>query len=318
MNNFDAPQAYQEDKGEGRLGWRKYAAVGSVVVALAFGIWKYLDQSGEIEGYTPDKPVPAAIDNELSVGSWNMRHETAERVGQIAKVIKHGKLDVMALQEVSGNDLDDLAERFPGWHVRSVVTDLAARPLEGGGHNVFMSRQSPKDVETRSLEGTSVLSSIAGVITGLGVDVANADTSFEETKSGRQEERAAIAMTIKVRQGEDLRELDIITSHISGEPRVHEDQREKLMDFIDDNRDKGRPAIFCGDLNSGPDEVIPDMAELGFITPQTGRTATGNKTIDYCSYYEADILGLGDVAVLPNPKTDHYPIIASWKIPKDR
>lgn len=317
VNNFDAPQAHQQDKGEGRLGWRGYAAVGSMVAALAFGAWKYLDKSGEVAGYTPDHPVPAAIDNELNICSWNMEHQTAERVDQIAKVISHGKLDVMALQEVSGDDLDDLQNRFEGWYINPVVTDLAARPLEGGGYNVLMSKQEPKNVQTKSLNGTSFKDTLVGVVTGLGADVANADTSLNNATDGRQEKRAAIAMTIKVRQGKQLRDVRVVTSHISGDDRVHEDQREDLIDLV---KDTNLPVIFAGDLNATPETIRNAFKDTDgnkendpeFRVAKTGATSIDNRIIDYYIYNHPEALLRAYAKAMPNPKTDHYPIRFKW------
>lgn len=319
MNNQETSQTHQVKNGEGRLNWRKYAAAGSVAVALAFGAWKQLDKSGEVEGYDPIHPVPEAIDDELNIGSWNMEHQTAERVDQIARVINHGELDVMALQEVSGDDLNDLEGRFPSWYIRPVATDLAARPLEGGGYNVLMSKQEPKNVRTKTLDGTSILDTVLGVISGLGTDVANADTSLDNAKDGRQEERAAIAMTLSVRQGDRTRDVRVVTSHISGDDRVHYDQREDLIDMI---KDTNLPTIFAGDLNGTPETMIEAFKDTDgrkendpeFKVARTGETSTDGRVIDFFIYNHPEALLRAYAKAMPNPKTDHYPIRFKWAL----
>jgi endonuclease/exonuclease/phosphatase family metal-dependent hydrolase len=165
------------------------------------------------------------------------------------------------------------------------------------------------------MDGPGFLSGIIYTIPGLRQDVAQAKTDFKNTKKPWKSDRSAIALTVGIGQGSGSSGIRIINSHIDGDPRVHNKQFSKLTSFIKNQSKEGRPTIFCGDLNSPPEIVIPAMAEIGFITPQTGSTQIPPKSnvLDYCSYTTSETLGLANVKVLDKPHTDHYPMLIEWQ-----
>lgn len=148
------------------------------------------------------------------------------------------------------------------------------------------------------------------------VDLINGDTSFARSREGLEENRAAVAVTGKAFNGEEEKDVRLITTHIARSPEVHDDQLNQTIDFIKDNTKDGRPTIFCGDLNGLPPEIRIAFSKMsGFITERTTRTSVNNdRTLDYCTYNEAGVLGLGNVEVVYGFKTDHYPLVASWSL----
>lgn len=295
-----------------------FAAVGVLALGGVKEAWdRIVNTSGEYTLVSPRHTVPQFIDGRHVVGDWNMHDETAARTDQIRVLAERHELDVIALQEVSADDARALSDELPDWYVAFVMGDRKQRPLEGGYGDVLMSRQKPEDIATASINGTSMVDSAIRAANGLFDDIAEAATTgavdLRHTKDGMQEYRAAIAFTVKVRDGNgELKDVRMMTGHIAHNEVVHAKQLQELMEFIKDNVKHGRPTIFCGDLNALPEEVILKFAELGFIVPETRHTSLSHKTIDYCAYDPEDVLGLGRVTVLKQPRTDHFQLIGEW------
>lgn len=291
-----------------------FTALGAVTIGGFFGYRVLTDNSGEYRIHEPTVPKEFAIDNQHVMLSWNMHSETPKHLQEIKGLINQNELDVITLQEVNARDVAYLNANIPDWYITHIVADDNAKLNVKGFGNAIMSRQEPKDIEVLTINGTTFDETISRTVKGAIEDFVQTETSLKNTKSGRQEKRAALALTVKVREGQsdNLQDVRIITSHIAGKLVVHQEQFEKLMQFIEENHQDSRPTIFCGDLNSIPKNVIPRFAELGFITPETDGTSVNGAVIDYCSYDEERTLGLGRVAVLDDYKTDHHPLLARW------
>lgn len=302
------------------IGKRAILALGAIGVASVFMLAPSLEESGSFSQTGPASPRAGEIDRKHVQLSWNMHNETKERSKQIKNLIEANDVDAALLQEVSKDDFEYLAKRMADYYSTFVMADNMSNPRDGGFGNVIITKQKPRDIKTTSMDGPGFLSGIIYTIPGLRQDVAQAKTNFENTKKPWKSDRSSVALTIDVGQGNKTTDLRIINSHIDGDQRVHAKQFSKLTAFIKNQSKKGRPTIFCGDLNSSPDAVIPAMTEIGLITPQTDPTQIPpeSKVLDYCSYTTSNILGLAEVNVLRKPHTDHYPLISEWDLlPQD-
>ncbi len=324
--NYDGPKKSRELA----VKLRKITAIGSATLIGAIGIgkaaWEVKDQSGEHTVYPPKQLGQVAVNNRLGLLSWNMHNETRWRIGEIEEIATQQELDVIALQEVNAKDAKRLQISTEGWYVTYAMADAKTNFQSGGFGNVIMTRQRPKDIQTRPIDGTSYIQSVLGTVEGLFVDVANAETSLENAADGSQEDRVALAMTINSRDGDKDIETRFITAHIAsnrevgyiyGHQKIHKSQMSELKDFIKDNLRKGRPTFVCGDLNAPPEEVIPWFRSMDFTVVRTDPTfAGGRQTLDYCAYNPGaeGLLTLENGRVMKNHITDHHPMIVNFSL----
>lgn len=292
---------------------RKIAVVGAAALALFAGnfVWNKLDNAGDVSSYGPTQPINPVIDNVLRAGSWNMHNELSARFDDIREILDGHKLDVLALQEVGANDARKLQYEFPDWYTTFVMADSKVEPLEGGYGNVLMSRQKPENISSTVIDGTSMSDSVVRFFSGLGVDMAQANTALTRAKEGVQEDRASVAITIKIQSGSEQRDVRVITGHISAHHDFHEKQLQEQMEFVRENVKDGRPLVFLGDMNSSPSEFIPEAADIGMITPETAETSLSGRVIDYASYRTEGVLELAKVTIEPRYTTDHRLLIMS-------
>lgn len=325
----------------------------TVVGVMAISAWGagHLDKSGTLREYGPQTEVRPVIDDNLVVASWNMHNETADKIKALRKLIKVEGPDVVALQEVNSEDAKELHEEFSSWHIEYALADSRQEFQDGGYGNLLMTRQIPKDVKIKPIDGTSPVQTAKGIITGtikdtpgfvthiMGEDKAEAcqqntqqssevestilcgekQPVFKDAIAGWQEQRAAEAITIKTQVDNKLQDARIITGHISGNHSVHDKQLQEWMGFIKDNTKEGRITVVCGDFNSPPEKIIQRAAkELGYYIPVTDSTSSTNEaTIDYCGFYTGGLEGIGNTKVIKKQKTDHHPIIGSLVLTND-
>ena len=284
---------------------RRALALGTTALALAAGTWAYLDRSGEVDHFYPTETQPVQIDDVTRVATWNMHGQARTREDEIGSLAR-GK-DAVALQEVTHDDAVDLSRHFPAWHVVFALGDAKQHTLDGGYGNILMTRQAPRDIESKVLTGTTFLQSAANMFEGFWVDVAEADTSLNNTKDGLQESRVALAETIKMESGGQDIDVRLITAHITGNQveNLHARQFKQLLGFIKGNMKRGRPTFVCGDFNSHPQEAVGLMAQLGFSTNSTIDTSVEHKTIDYCFSDGGEAIEGSRVRFLPDYVTDH-------------
>ena len=115
-------------------------------------------------------------------------------------------------------------------------------------------------------------------------------------REGRQEPRSAVvgrvdglavAVThLGLRQGESLRQLHAVIAALT------------------------EPCILMGDFNRHPEQVVPALADAGFVVAESGPTfpaVTPRSRIDYIAVRG---LAVGDVAVVPTPVSDHCALVA--------
>ncbi|MGI9027951.1 MAG: endonuclease/exonuclease/phosphatase family protein [Candidatus Saccharimonadales bacterium] len=301
---------------------KRWLAVAGAMAATALGgvvyheVGDYFDKSGIVTSSDPIDPQPADIDSIHAVGSWNMHNETAERLNEIKYFAASNQLDVVALQEVNAEDFDLLKTEFQdNWYLRYVLADTKQEVTSGGFGNVLMSRQQPKDVTTLSIEGDSFDDTLTTTVASASKDIVALDSSFKNSREAMVENRAAIAFTVQAYDGNQLRDIRVMTAHIAGKRAVHGAQLQKIVEFVKENTKEDRPTVVCGDLNGIKRTVIPAFAKIGFITPITGPTAVRqHKTLDYCSYSEAGVIGLPEVTISQKYTTDHHAIVARWTL----
>ncbi len=312
MNQIGNEQISSQEKKR-KKPLKTMFAIGAI--ATAFALAPGIDKSGNLEQASPISPANSAIDGKHIQLSWNMHNETKKRIPQIKKLMSKYQVDAALLQEVNRDDFRALAKKMPDHYMSYVMADAKSKPIEGGFGNLIISRQKPRDVRTISLDGTNILGGVIHAVSGFKQDIAQANTKLDTTRQAWLADRSAIAMTLAMQDGDGLKDVRVINSHIDGDERVHDRQFNNLLKFINRNKKDGRPAFFCGDLNTSPEEALPQLAEIGMISPQTVPTQAveGGRVLDYCSYITENTVGLADVEVLPNPKTDHYPLIATWQ-----
>jgi endonuclease/exonuclease/phosphatase family metal-dependent hydrolase len=287
---------------------RSFAAAALTLAGVSYGVHAYTNDPGQVDSYAPRHPIAPAIDDTLRIGSWNMHNEAAARANQISKFIRTDRLDALLLQEVNRQDAVRLSTLLPQYNQKFVLADVNQHPLEGGYGNMIISRQPLRDVHTQSFQGTGPVRTLTETSTIASND-AWGDQSFTNVFDGRQESRAAISGTIKMRSQGRLRDVRIATAHIAGGlyPDIHRSQFKSLFKFIADETTSDRPTIFCGDLNAGDNEVMPASAQIKFIPDiNPGRTSTSSpKKIDHCIYSDAGMLQIPRIMVTKF-RTDHY------------
>lgn len=296
---------------------KRILAVGAAIVALGLAAHESYDRSGEITSYDPIKKGSHLVDNKLNILNWNMHNETSEKYKEIKAIVREENIDVVALQEVSANDAKGLSKYFPGAYIKFAMADAKSKLIDGGYGNVLMTFQEQKDVEAASIDGNFVGEAAISATTGFVADASELaqgqSHSFRHMKDATQEDRSALASTIQVQQRDGLADVRIMTGHVgSPDDELHEEQYDKLRDFVRVNAEESEAAVFCGDINLGPERVIPSLLRIGFYAHQTARTTLSGVNTDYCAYYPGSTFGSGEVTVLGN-HTDHFALVGSWK-----
>ncbi|HSW85454.1 MAG TPA: endonuclease/exonuclease/phosphatase family protein [Candidatus Saccharimonadales bacterium] len=286
--------------------------VGAVVIgASGFAAWKLLNKSGEYQHFQPTVAEKAPVDNVERIISWNMEGQTDERIDQLHVLVKNA--DVVMLQEVSTADAKILHKDFPAWHIVYALADQKQHWTQGGYGDVQMSRQDPKNIETRSIAGTSLTDTAVRTVAGLPSDVVNLNPNLDSTKAGWQEQRVVEAETTKVRNSGKLIDIRTINVHISGNNSVHTRQLDDAMDFVKGNWKSDEPMVVCGDFNGGAASITSDFVDSRMVTPAKEGEFSGYNG-DFCAYNMAGHLSLARVKVSSEFFTDHYPLKFSWKL----
>jgi len=243
-----------------------------------------------------------------------MHGEASNRISEVERLIKEEHTNVVLMQEVTSEDHRIYQEYFEdkGWSLRHIPADKRQEMGSGGLGNMIMAHaESIDDIESKVFKGNSQDAWAMRTVTGLAQDVATRDFTLSASRKALYENRAAIAGTIEL-HGQKYR---IITSHIArlngeGDP----DQLDQLMDFVEDNTRDDYLTIFCGDLNSPPEQVINVFAQkAGYVTARTGPTSVnGPQVLDYCFSHDPHNQTVGNITVNRNYQTDHYPVVANW------
>lgn len=288
---------------------RKAAAVlamsAATAAASAAGL-SYLNKSGDLKVAHATAHSFEEPDNNLRVVSWNMHNQAIARIDEIKELIESENPDVIMLQEVNAEDANLLHYALPEWNIAFGLADTKQEFLKGGFGDVIMTRQEIKSAKSFRIKGDSAITYIGATILGAGADAVHLDPSLKESKSKEKENREALVATIEVPVG-DQSEGVFATSHITNHASSNPAQLKKLLTII-----KGS-AVFCGDLNASPSEVIWDFIDSKFRVPKTGHTSVNDPvTIDYCAGSRS--AGLGTTKILKQFKTDHYAIEGNWPI----
>jgi endonuclease/exonuclease/phosphatase family metal-dependent hydrolase len=314
-----SPDAAEFAFGEQRHGghsWRNRALAVGITAVAALGVaWKYMEAPEGVEHIAPAVHKVAIIDNILKVGSWNMHGQAAERAGQIHKLASG--LDALALQEVAHDDIAALKEEMPEYHIEYKVADKKQHVLDGGLGNAWLTIQKPKDVKSLVMKGTSLETTTTRTIAGVATDIIQGDTGLTSTRDGMQEDRAALAETIKVYNSGKLIDVRLITTHLSShlDLSIHQRQLSQVLKFIKSNEKSGRPTVVMGDFNAGSREIVDAFSTVGLVSQDTpGTSVTSKRTIDHAGYFMAHILPLAKISVPHDLKTDHYPLLAEWSL----
>lgn len=316
----------------------------AAAVCVSAAIMAPQEKSGDSKLTPPATPVEQAPSPSLRVLSWNTHHQDpSDYSGLLDKLVDRYDPHVIMLQEVTSSQADVLPYYMNEWWVGKVTTDGRQR---GGFANVIMSRNKPEDLTTRSFSGSESFATLIKGAEGLTVDVAEAvksrptpESLFQHTKKGWEENRAAMAVTVKVPfyDGSES-EVRFIVSHIAGRssnyPDLHDKQFKAWAEFGEENTKEGRLTVMCGDFNAPITEAVKMLLPYGFIT-QLDRNNEGEaeytslptasspwgKTIDMCFHTVNDSFEVGLTKVvddlpaiegqknLSTGKYDHRPIL---------
>lgn len=292
---------------------RRVVAIGAAVISLGFAAYQSYDKSGEVVSYGPIEKGAELIDNKFNILNWNMHNETSEKYDEIKEIVENYDVDVATLQEVSARDAKGLHRQFPTAQVKFAMADAKAKVLEGGFGNVIMSFQEQRDVSSVAIKGNSVSDAAVKTAGGLVIDAVNLDTSLQKTKDATQEDRSALASTVRVQKANELQDVRVVTGHIgSPDPKLHDQQYAAFRSFVEKNIDDDQAVIMCADINKPPSIVVPDYLNTGIYIHETKRpTSITGATIDHCGYRPGGVIDYGEVRVLPN-HTDHYALLGSW------
>jgi len=313
-------QIVQAERGGLARKLRRWGTLGSLALTgLVNGGWHHLDgKAGNLQHIEPALESIQRIDNQLNIVSFNVHGRAYSRSTELVKLFEGNDLDALLLQEVRQNDVEPLSAAFYNKHLVYVLADGKQDAASGGLGNMIITSQRPEEISTRSFSGNSlgdtILRSARGIANDVKKQLSGEGGGLRNFRAGLQEDRAAVAVTIKARVRDELKDIRIITSHISpSHQSSHQRQFPQLMDYVKENTKDNQVTVVCADLNVRPDKVQPEMEPLGYSTKRTGPTSlTTGKVIDYC-YHNHD---KGNVWTLRAPHSDHYPVAAELLFPR--
>ena len=292
------------------------AVFGAVALAgLGVGKVVFGNDAGEVRLHMATANVPAVVDHNFRMGSWNMAVNAAGRVGDIAEILENKDLDALALQEVEPEGIEALEAGLPAWNITSDPVKPKPEVLHPNLANLLITPQKPKNIQTQDIEGTSFSESVQGVVTSVTTNAPNLNVSYGEAAKAIQENRTIMAETIKVQDGDELRDIRIFTTHISSSKATHKAQLGEVMKFMAKNT-KDQPSVICGDFNASPGEMTTEFSLKRFIVApnESQSTTRAGRIIDHCAYFVGNIRRIARIKVLKNYLTDHHPIIFNWKL----
>jgi endonuclease/exonuclease/phosphatase family metal-dependent hydrolase len=313
------------------------AAIGTISImavdALPIaGLWEYSKyDSGQYVLIAPQVKQPATISNVIKIVNWNTESENANPNATLRYVEQEIHPDVILGQEVTRSEARKMRRIFPSsYEIFAVGKNTLDSQAFG---NVILSDQQPEDVQSRSIDGTSLLATWLRMNFGFIEDVSNdaystvknsltsnsltVNTSISNIKNGLQESRDIVSAKFSLLdEGVDVK-AEIATTHISGSPSVSNSQRQAVLRFMERDVSFGELTIICGDFNTKPAWKISDaFGKYGFVTLQKkGKHASGNG--DYCSYTAPGVpIESISVTTLNFPgKREHWPLELDIKLP---
>lgn len=310
---------------EKRLGFdwariRLQAAIflGTAILAVSGGKVIAGGESGDVHTHKAVGNIPTEIDNEFKMASWNVQRRAEHLADEIDEIAENEDLDVFALQEVEPAGIEALEAELPDWNI--TVDPVRPKPevLHENLSNALITKQEQRNIKTQDIEGTPIAKSAGGVAMAVVSNVPDLLRSYNDAASAIQENRSVVAATIKVRDGDNLRDIRPATTHISGNKIVHPQHLRELMEFADKEL-KDTASVICGDINTGMGEFNAEFSSAGFAVPlnESQPTSTSGRTIDHCAYFVGrtnKITSLGRIRVLSNYQTDHHPIVFSLNL----
>ncbi|MFO0781638.1 MAG: hypothetical protein U0524_01970 [Candidatus Saccharimonadales bacterium] len=309
------------EESERKNSWTTRLAAGLGVLAVGAGIWWATTDtnSGDKIVYDPTEEVAPNINGTTTLISWNMHGEASNYLDEINLMIDTYKVDAFLAQEVTDNDIETMLgdKRFKGMSIARVTTDSTTK---GGYNNIIITPQriEEDDVTTVAMAGNRkkiepVIETFKGIL-----EIDNPEDKVKDISDATQEDRAAIGVPLLMATSEGVAKVRVITTHVGGDPKVHQEQFEKNMKFIVDNKSGDEDLLICGDFNSSFEQVALAFAAKGFIAFPSRPTTTGEhgtepKQIDIClqEASEDSNLHLASVRVLEDAKTDHKPVLLS-------
>lgn len=279
-----------------------FASMGEGAIA---GMWQNSQQdSGRyVLNLARPRSNPAMVDG-FRVINWNTESEDTDPTDDL-RTLRRYRPDFVMGQEVVGPEAAKMRHLYQGY---SQVFGIGKRTLNGKAFgNVLLSREIPKNIHSRSIDGTSLMQTEfrtgVGFLKDAGGMLANAviqvgqhdpsemlaptaslNMSFDNTKNGLQESRNIVEASFTAKDG--LYNIPVImaTTHITGEADLKGRQLGSVLHFMADYVKLGQITVICGDFNTTPERPIAQaMAKDGFITPRKAGIYSYING-DYCSY----------------------------------
>lgn len=239
----------------------------------------------------------------LRVLCYNIRHgkgmDDKFDIERIAGVIRQQKPDLVALQEV-----DVGVERSGREHQVRRLGELTG----------MASRFGPTQAHQGGLVGNGVLSRLPVL------DVEIHPLPYSPwTREHKTYPRGAIAIMVKMPDGQPLRFISTHFQHVLPEDRVAQAKRMNEL-FAAEGNDT--PAILAGDLNALPDSE--PMAELHRLWKNamnqppkpSAPSPEPHSRIDYILYRPAGALKLLSSEVIDETEaSDHLPVLSVFELP---
>lgn len=313
----------QEPKSEGRgrfyFSVRTYAAIGMSALTLGAGVgWATTDtSSGDKKVYDPTEEVAPSIDGTTTLVTWNMHGEAKRHLDDIHQIMQKYEVDAFLGQEVTDKDIEAILQddRFRDMTLARVTTDATTK---GGYNNIVITPQgvNEDEVTTVSMAGNRkkiepIIETFKGIL-----EVDNPQKKVKDISDATQEDRAAIGVPLLMATSNGIATVRIITTHVGGDPKVHQQQFDQNQKFIVDNKSDKEDLLVCGDFNSSFEQVALAFGAKGFVSfpsepTTTGEQSTRPKQIDVClqEASEDSNLHLAVVQVLEDAKTDHKPVL---------
>lgn len=280
-------------------------------------LWRFNTQSGDVDGPTaPLVRQPTSLYKNDAIGQFNIKHNAEGTWPSVARLIRRHRVGALVVQEATAEDVSVLRERLPYMYHTTIKTDGNQRLLDGGSAQHVITVQRPSHIVTRSINGTGLLAGMVGMPTKGMSSLFEGESFAAGAADARQEMRAAVGITVPLGTGEARYEAQIFSSHLAGrgvDAALHNRQRPRLVDFVQDEQNSGERIVLIGDLNSGNNETADIARQLGHTVAATGPTHTdGKQTPDRVMYRSFQT---GTARVIKTQGSDHNAVVFRFNNP---
>ncbi len=277
LKNLDKPSRTKE---VGRGLKRPLFGLGAIAMCSAAATAVMMKPVGEHTIYKPQKVVLS--DNDYAMMTWNMQGRAAKKRKAIKRLVARHSLDVIALQEVYGDDIPALQRSFKAWSIVDIPADNTRHKERGGYHNVLMT-----------------LGRVGRVHSG------------PISRASHFEQRSVALAELPAVFGETPLNVVVGTTHIGRGSRANREQFPEMVLFIERNTKDDASVLVCGDFNRGINTTQRYFGDEWSIMRTDNTTPSGHK-VDFCLSQNSGDVTVTQGFVDRSEQTDHYPVVVQF------